>query len=168
MFTKQYITYRELMFTNGGARSVKTITGASGTMNASYSYQGDFGAHMHRARCENPMNAGVYFGTGKTPPTRDDYKLENIIMSGLSITNESSVTFTDLGDGKYEASASYMVNNTSGAAITISEIAYYGIVGTGSSYVYIVLFERTVLDNPITIPAGETKLITYKLTFNHG
>ena len=123
----------------------------------------DLGAFWDCVRCGNPSTAkysGIYLGTGTTPPQKSDYKLEAVIASGLSISNGRRL-FLDEGNGKYSYSAQAVVKNTSGADITITEMGYYGYLSVGA-----ILFERRVLDNPITIKAGESKLLTNKITFN--
>lgn len=140
----------------------------------------DIGYCMKCARCGSlanvvdlkyPRNYGVYFGGGSTPATENDYKLESLISSGLSITNPSNILTVPEKDGRYSLVANYIVQNTTGAAINIYEIGLYSYLG--DSYIigqymnwYPLLYERTVLSEPITIPAGRTKIITYKITFN--
>lgn len=55
------------------------------------------------------------------------------------------------------------ITNNNETDITIGEV---GIVyQTGSSYS--VLFERTVLESPITIPAGGVGQVTYTIRMNY-
>ena len=111
---------------------------------------------------------GIHLGTGNTPATESDYKLESPITSGLIITN-GSVVKTDVGNGKYTITVSGIIQNGTGADINIYEIGLFGCVGyyrSSTQYYMPTLCERTVLSEPITIPAGERNLVTYKITFN--
>ena len=58
------------------------------------------------------------------------------------------------------------MQNTSGADITICEIGKIGRFYSGSKN-YHVLVDRTVLDTPITIPAGETKVLSHSIRINY-
>ena len=119
------------------------------------------------AYCKNPQTYGVYFGTDPTPATENDYRLGAPVTSGLSITNPSSVARienVDAGTVKY--SALFTVTNTSEAEIAIYEIGWYTDHTNGSnSNLFYLMLDRTVLDEPIIIPAGSTKYIHYELTF---
>lgn len=113
------------------------------------------------------VNPGVYFGSGSTPAKKSDYKLETPITSGLNITNPSAFTETNDGNGKYEFSASYVLANTSGAEMNIYEVGFVLPINCNyDGYYHPILVERTVLVEPITIPAGGSKMVTYKITFN--
>ena len=112
---------------------------------------------------------GVYFGTGNTQETVDDYALESLITEGLTITNQETVHESTDGNGNYTFSASYILQNTSGEDITIREVGMYGnetYYYSATYYNYPILHERQVLASPVTIPAGEAKMFTYKVTFN--
>lgn len=185
MFTKQYKLYRYMMF-RATLQGITNAAGTSVTASPACSWQGDFGNGMALARCndyngENGINGeytssstggankiGIFFGSGSTPPTEDDYRLDVPITTGLSITN-SGLLFEDKGDGKYIFQANYTAKNTTAEEITIREIGYFGEIGrgSGSKYYYsYALFERTVLDEPIVIAPGTSKIVTYTLTFN--
>ena len=117
-------------------------------------------------------NVGVSFGTGVTPATASDYKLESILVSAqISVSVPSTVSFSR-GDTFDEYSVSFGVTNITDAAIAISEVGlttqpFYFVNGSKYTYVY-ALVDRTVLDNPVTIPVGQSKQITYTIRFNYG
>jgi hypothetical protein len=141
-----------------------------------YDYSLDFGGLMRYGRCktfptskgeDKPVQSdyGVYFGSGSTPATREDYKLESPIESGLSITNPSSLVWLETDGGNCSAVADFVLRNTSGAKIVVREVGFVSaLIRQNDGDFYPCLFERTVLDNPVTIPAGEAKLIEYKVT----
>lgn len=112
--------------------------------------------------------AGIRVGTGGTAASEDDYKLEAQITSGMSA---SSVTPTYNVDGSGNPYLEYLftlTNNTSND-ITVREIGYVqslrvastqgGKANTSSNF----LFDRTVLDTPVTVPANDSAAIKYKL-----
>ena len=106
--------------------------------------------------------AFVVLGTGNEPPALSDYKLSGDIVTGFG----SNVSFSgeNAGDETYSQGTAVMtITNNNETDITIGEV---GIVyQTGSSYS--VLFERTVLESPITIPAGGVGQVTYTIRMNY-
>lgn len=190
MFTNNYIRSRYNAFF--GVNYDSAITSPFGKItfkayirtNGSYTYPHssvvyDIGAAMNTPRCQEISTSttlsstartnhmGVYFGTGSTPALLEDYTLESPITTGLAFAGgiEKVPAYEN---GKAEAVASYIVTNTSGAEINIWEIGCFVPTQDGSntsSYTMIML-ERTVLTEPITIPPGESKMVTYKVAFN--
>ena len=112
-------------------------------------------------------NTGTYqwvsFGSGTTPATANDYKLESEITTGISVTSQDSPT-TEQTDKYILWTATFGVKAS--VETTISEIGLFSNVHT-SSGILITLVDRTVLDTPITIPAGQSKQITYTIRFNY-
>jgi hypothetical protein len=95
--------------------------------------------------------------------------LENAISSGLSITNPASLVISDEGNGKYTFSAPFVVSNTGDAEVNIWEIGAFSqgyYYNGGMAGAVPILFERTVLDEPVNIQPGKSKLIDYRVTFN--
>ena len=108
----------------------------------------------------------VEFGIGTTPATVNDYKLESEITTGISVAYPSSVT-TEQTDSYILWTVTFGV--TASVEVTISEIGLKSraVIGDGGS-TNNVLVDRTVLDAPVTIPAGQSKQITYTIRFNYG
>jgi hypothetical protein len=112
-------------------------------------------------------SAGIVLGTGSTPASADDYRIETPITSGLSAT----VTYTRDLDSNGNPYLQFTINvtNTSSSDIIVRELAYNQTVsGTSSlngtsSVNYVVCFDHTVLSNPVTIPAGGSAAILYTL-----
>ena len=108
----------------------------------------------------------VEFGNGTTPATVNDYKLENKITTGISVAYPSSVT-TEYTDSYILWTVTFGI--TASVETTISEIGLTSIATIGDGGLSAtVLVDRTVLDEPITIPAGQSKQITYTIRFNYG
>lgn len=113
---------------------------------------------------------GIMLGTGTTPPTENDYNLENPILSGISFV-AGSVVIAPAGDGSYVMYVDHVLTNKTEEDITINEVGLFGEVCSRWSSntnwgIRAVLLERTVLGEPFVIPAGKLRLFTYKLTFN--
>lgn len=190
MFTNNYIKFQKDRFEQShNCDAVTRLVNADGsTQNAYVRYFvcTDIGGWMKTARCKKIFGTvssstlndntypGVYFGTGSTPATKSDYKLESPITSGLTITNPSALAWTEDGNGKYTASADFVVRNETESEINIYEIGLFTPFSYNYNYTTInssmpvdyALMERTVLTEPITIAPGESKLVTYKITFN--
>ncbi|MEE3415906.1 MAG: hypothetical protein VZR53_11120 [Prevotella sp.] len=103
----------------------------------------------------------IRVGTGTTEATEDNYKLENY---ATGLTCESVVTAIGGNYSKKTYTATF--SNTTDADISVTEIGfftncYYYTTNQNDNF----LLDRIVLDTPITIPAGESKAITYELGF---
>lgn len=122
---------------------------------------------------------GIAFGSGTTPATEDDYTIENLIRSGISVTYAPSDGF---GSYFYDSEANsedvymtFTITNNGSSSISISEICrfatfsigsdYGATVGTGSNNRSAFLIDRTVLDTPIVIEAGGSGVIRYQMSF---
>lgn len=104
--------------------------------------------------------SGVAFGTGRTPPTTDDYTLSGDLVSGIVISAALSYEFQD--DGMVYKSV-YAITNNNANAITIGEV---GLVACPYAYDLPVLVERTVLETPVTIEPGGIGKVTYTIRMN--
>ena len=95
-------------------------------------------------------------GSGSTPPTEDDYKLENPIAltsAGQSILYDKEHTITIVE----------VLKNASSESVTITEVACKVHGGNyGGAWDWIISRD---LITPITIPAGETRTIQYTIEF---
>lgn len=100
--------------------------------------------------------ASIGFGTGSTPATYEDYRIETLITSGLTGVNSSgtltSPSSFDAVTHKYSSTRTFTINNSSGSSITLSEM---GIFCNN------VLVYREVLATPITIDPGESVTVSF-------
>ena len=134
-----------------------------------YSYYGDaFPGTLSQSFSTTANSAGIKVGSGTTPATANDYNLGSQITSGISgsISRNRSVD----SNGNPIASLLVTITNTGSAPVTIGEIGYFAEVRvsatsdqTSGSTGY-TMIDRTVLDNPITIPASGAATITYALS----
>ena len=111
---------------------------------------------------------GVSFGTGTTPATASDYVLESILDDNkINVSTPSSISFSRY-DTYEEYTVTFGVTNKTADAITISEMGLTAMpYSPPSGSNYYALVDRTVLDEPITIPARQSKQITYTIRFNY-
>ena len=105
---------------------------------------------------------GIRMGSGTRAPALTDINLESPIVSGLSIINNpvlSRVAFSD----HVEYPISFVVRNKTSEDITVSELGMFIRADNSNAG---ILLDRTVLDVPVVIPAGERRMITYTFVFN--
>lgn len=168
MLTKNFKSLMRGMLT--GSASLTTTSGGSNTAGIYgeyYRYSSKPLSAFMSGKCQNVTTYGVFFGTDSTPATESDYTLGAPITSGLSITSPSNYALSENADtGEVTYSAIFTVTNNSGADINIYEIGWVCTHTQGSnSQTFCSLLDRTVLNEPIILPAGATKFITYEVTF---
>ena len=152
------------------AHTETKMVGADGTTEVSSSY-----GYMQRSAAKdqvycalgNVLTAlptrygGVLFGTGTTPPTLNDYTISGEAVKNLSV----SVAYKETDDESvHTLEILYTITNVATEPVTIGEIAAFcgtGINAKGA------LLERTVLDSPVTIPAGGVGQVTYTVRMNY-
>lgn len=111
---------------------------------------------------------GVLLGDGTAEPTINDYALSgNIVNSGL--THVCTLT-KSADDSGITLTADFTITNGNDNDITISEVGLCGwsrgtttAGSTGSGKISRYLVDRTLLENPITIPAGGVGQLTYSI-----
>ena len=146
--------------------SIKTTSGALGKINnaggtflpffiSGYDYKVDL-SKVNQGY--NGSKGGVVFGDGNTPATAEDYKLAGNIITGFTATANLAHS---IDNGVAQIVATYTINASS--EVTIKEIVAFA--STGGNGTYIV--DRTVLDTPVTIPAGGVGQVVYTITFNY-
>lgn len=102
---------------------------------------------------------GIIIGTGTTPPTVNDYKLENQITSGFGSTTSFPNSDSAVYNAKGIVSCCTITNSSQTDNLVINEIGYI----KGRAGYWNILYDRIVLDTPITIAPGATKTIEYRL-----
>ena len=102
---------------------------------------------------------GIAFGSDNTPATKDDYKLGAFIdNTSIQLLNAIFAKY-DTGDKKV-LSIVYNLKNASNAEITVKEMGFLSIYNGKN-----ILLNRDILSNPVVIPAGESRTISYFLKF---
>lgn len=123
----------------------------------SYTAAGNGGANSNPPR--------FLFGTGTTPVTYDDYKLENEYtqMSKASIVVSNAPVY-DSEPKKYTKTVTCVLTNTGSTEVTLREVGIaMDVRGTSGSE--LVLVYREILDTSITIAAGDAVQYTHTFEF---
>ena len=167
MLTKNFYAYIRADFSESTTTATFTKTDGSKSTVALTSDYPPFKVMNNWAK--SITGTGVSFGTGTTPATASDYVLESILGDNkINVSTPSSISFSRY-DTYEEYTVTFGVTNKTADAITISEMGLtampYSPYSGGNYY---ALVDRTVLDAPVTIPAGQSKQITYTIRFNYG
>ena len=101
-------------------------------------------------------NGGVAFGNGTREPSMNDYTLSGSLVTAFTASALMSKTDNTI-------TVTYTLTAT--ADITISEIGLFGLYYSGNRYPFVL--ERTLLDTPVTIPAGGVGQVVYTITLNY-
>ena len=115
---------------------------------------------------------GFCFGSGNTPPTLNDHTLSGDFIDPSTYQVTTSVTVNTENEFATELEATYSVTNISSNDIIIGEVGLCCYVkgrktSSGSDTVCPFMVERTVLDTPVTIPAGGIGQVTYTIRMNY-
>ena len=114
---------------------------------------------------KNLASTGVKFGDGNSHATMDDYCLSGNLLTNLDITANTTRT---VEDGGVTVQHVYTITNKNTEDITIREVGMVAGIPYGTSISkHMALIERTVLDSPVTIPAGGVGQVTYTIRFNY-
>ena len=148
------------------SKSIKTVSGSLGqTNNAAGTFLpffisgGSYKVDLSKARDNyNNSEGGVVFGDGDTPATAEDYKLAGNIITGFTTSVNLA---SSINNGVAQIVATYNISASS--EVTIKEIAAFASAGAKGAYIV----DRTVLDTPVTIPAGGIGQVVYTITFNY-
>ena len=112
--------------------------------------------------------AGVSFGKGSTPPTEEDTNLENTITSGITVTLTSRLPRCDSYGNPY-LEYTFTITNTGSETLLIREVGYKQTIkcsttpGRNNSVDVVCLLDRTLLDVPLEIAAGDAGVLVYTL-----
>ena len=176
MFTNNWYKTLASAITKNSAKNFVNINGVetglySGNSRYNIAFDDSTGAaeSAYIGRLVKTYNGygGVRLGTGDTPATVDDYKLSGTLITGYSFTAEVKTQNSAEGD---KITATYTITNTSSSEITIKEVGIVAKMANTTSAAQIQhmgLLERTVLDTPVTIPAGGVGQVVYTITFNY-
>jgi len=157
-YVHQHVLMMHQSFVNVATAGMVSTTGASFTLTLS----GGIDAFVLTAPI-NVATYGIVLGSGSTPATINDTKLQSQIGHGIGVgqLSHAAVTFTAPGSSSTTASfqAKRQFTNNSGAAIPISEAAiyYYGM-GTSTTA---ICGSRDVFSSPFTLATGSTVEVRY-------
>ena len=117
-------------------------------------------------------SSGIAIGSGDTEPTEEDYTLESQI-TGLSASISVANTLNS-ENFSFKHSLMVTLTNSGSEDVTIREIGYFGYSGTSATRGAAVgqnnnakgfLIDRTVLDSPVVVPAGDSSVISYDFIY---
>lgn len=121
-------------------------------------------------------SAGVAVGSGDTPPTENDYTLENQI-TGLTASVGTNTTVYDAENNTYIGRVDYTISNNTGNTVVIKEIGRFvrpqaaSAIGSATSSANTarrsVMVDRIVLSNPVTIPNGSVGVVRYDTVYHY-
>jgi hypothetical protein len=112
----------------------------------------------------------ICLGTGNTPVTYEDFKLSGNAIS-ITLSAKSSTTLFNQDTKKYQRVVVCTCSNLTGQDVTISEWGIFrqnsssgsSVIAYSNSASNCVLLYREVLETPITIKAGTTSTLTFKV-----
>lgn len=128
-----------------------------------FTSHGVFAEAMSYIRTSYANTKGTVFGTGTTPPTVDDCTLSGSLVTGISGSVTKSVS---VQENSVILTAVYTLINNGTEDVTIGEMALFWNYTGSSTATYSILTDRTLLDEPITIPTGGVGQVTYTITMN--
>lgn len=145
--------------------TLKDITGASFNLYSSFTpcFGGSGGNCYMADTYKDKKYWGVVFGTGNTPPTVNDYKISGTEFTAFTANSSVSNQFTTNG---LVTTATFTLTNTGTSEVTIKEVALYGGSYKSSTSYTKFLIDRTLLDSPVTIPAGGIGQVIYTIRVN--
>ena len=128
-------------------------------------------SHINGSVLNNTSNSaptpGVVFANGNVPVSIEDYKQSGDALSNITVSCSVEV----VSDAKGQTiTGNYTITNNATEPQTIGEVCIFsGILYRVGSYNQgkYVMIERTVLDSPVTIPAGGTGQVTYTIRLDY-
>lgn len=168
MFLNNYYEMLRL-YSFGGTISFKNITGGSRTdvTNATYRqvYNSKLSPYDIMKNGMRTTDVGIVLGNGTAEVTKDDYKLSGTTFTTSNLSATTVVSVDTDSNGITTATA--VMTITAVSDVTISEVGLVGYIYNGSTngtYNY-VLFDRTLLDSPVSLAAGEVGQVIYKVSY---
>lgn len=114
-------------------------------------------SHLDSGSSMSSRNFDLIIGSGTTPVTEDDYKLENQLLLAAN-EQRCNITYIDDETGRRVLLSQKTYTNNTDSTVSISEIGFL---------VYpLILMYREVLDNPISLLKGESVTISLKRFLN--
>lgn len=149
---KQFILFLHLFM----GQVAQTIKDTGGTDRAVGGYTGNLGVN---AAAANTL-FGIVIGTGETPVTMTDNKLQtqvttNVAHAVTTVATESPDTST------WRIAVSRSLTNNTGATLSVKEAGLYAIA-TASAWYFCI--DRTLY--AVDVPSGLVLTLTYRITIS--
>jgi hypothetical protein len=141
--------------TSGGASRTIAVVDEGGTTRTVHVHASTFrsDANLFNSTFSGAVFTAIAVGTGTAPPTRDDFRLASPLARVIATVHINE----DAGIVTLTAGFTWTEDRT---------IAEIGLILQAnireSPYVITFLLDRTVLDPPITVPAGHTLTVVYR------
>ena len=125
-------------------------------------------AYNNAAFTLNANQTGISVGSGNNAATDEDYNLQTTITAGLSgvVTGTKGID----SNGKAYSTFNVVLSNTTTSDIVVKEIGFKANINagtnpdvTGGNSNRCYLIDRTVLPEPVTVPARGSAAILYTL-----
>ena len=170
MVTKNFYKMLAAMMTNLQDFTATSFDGSTVTMNE-YNWETRFEWNTLLSKLQTSANSsnGVVLGDGDTPPTFEDYTLAGTLISNFVFT--ASINRLNIDNSGTTIKALYTITNNNSVEITIKELclivnATQFSSGSGVYAENKIVLDRTVLDTPVTIPAGGIGQVEYTITYS--
>lgn len=115
------------------------------------------------------LRTALVLGTGTTPVTAEDYRLEAIIDSNISLSSSSNPKSTVVDKDNEKITRKpvliYSVKNTGSSDLDVTEAGLICPYCANSTSVVPVMVHREVFDTPLTIPAGGIRTFQFDFEF---
>lgn len=162
--SSKYMYFNSATTINGvNYRIIANKSTADTTANGGYNQLGVMYGNVASGNPEGISNFGYMgmamlgLGTDDTPVTYEDYKLGNIVA--LPQTQYNIVNIVENGE-HIGLGYTTNINNNTGADVEIKEVGLYtGLYNNSKPF----LIYREVLETPITIPNGQSVVVTMRL-----
>lgn len=167
LFTGRYSSDYSIVSYNG---EVKTISTTVSNGNLYHAEEAPAASLLKLYTSGN--NNGICIGRGSTPASSSDYTLEDMISTAsYSLILPNNYRRIVTADEKALYTITYSIRNISETDLIIGEIGLFSKIGASSATVSstistAILVDRTVLEEPLIIPPGEIRALTYNLKFD--
>jgi hypothetical protein len=154
------LIYGNFIFSSG--LTINDISGAGQTISF---YAANDAFHCNAGA--GALNQGIVIGSGDTPVTKADYSLETIISHGTGSGQLSAGAMTVEApsgiDPECRMRLIRVFTNSSGDSIVVKEIGLYVLCDADTDT---LCPYRHVLDEPITIPDGQSLTVRLIMTYD--
>lgn len=121
-------------------------------------------------------SSGIALGSDATAATDEDYNVKSLITTLTFASTPSPSQYYDKTTGKYYGRVDITLNNNTASDVTVNEVAKFvrfykatnldDTISTSASNGVSVMVDRTVLDSPLTVPAGGVAVLRYQFAYD--
>ena len=155
MVTKNFISIVRAGLT-WASQKVKRIDGSMYSTNFDSSFDQSSTSKSNTDYSDGSAGCCLLVGAGATPPTIEDYKLENLV-SNYTVVAQTHTTFSSYNVNAFLITRTIQ-NPSSVEPLTIKEVGLFG--GDGKLY----MIAREVLDDPVILQPGEKHTFTMTIS----